>query len=88
MLHYVILSYVSMTCTVGKTSTHALVLAQLRSNGKNYGMHPFIVPVRSLKDHSPLPGNNSLQIQSHYWVHWEKKTLGVRTVPTTALKRK
>ncbi|XP_040215027.1 peroxisomal acyl-coenzyme A oxidase 2 isoform X3 [Rana temporaria] len=41
---------------LGKTSTHALVLAQLRSNGKNYGMHPFIVPIRSLKDHSPLPG--------------------------------
>ncbi|KAM5149054.1 peroxisomal acyl-coenzyme A oxidase 2 isoform 1-T2 [Mantella aurantiaca] len=41
---------------LGKTSTHALVLAQLHSNGKNYGMHPFIVPVRCLKDHSPLPG--------------------------------
>ncbi|XP_077308009.1 peroxisomal acyl-coenzyme A oxidase 2-like [Lithobates pipiens] len=41
---------------LGKTSTHALVLAQLRSNGKNFGMHPFIVPIRSLKDHSPLPG--------------------------------
>ncbi|CAI9562387.1 unnamed protein product [Staurois parvus] len=41
---------------LGKTSTHAVVLAQLCSNGKYYGMHPFIVPVRSLKDHSPLPG--------------------------------
>ncbi|KAM3914897.1 peroxisomal acyl-coenzyme A oxidase 2-like [Leptodactylus fuscus] len=41
---------------LGKTSTHAVVLAQLYSNGKNYGMHPFIVQVRSLKDHSPLPG--------------------------------
>ncbi|XP_072276971.1 peroxisomal acyl-coenzyme A oxidase 2 [Pyxicephalus adspersus] len=41
---------------LGKTSTHALVLAQLHSKGKNYGMHPFIVPIRCLKDHSPLPG--------------------------------
>ncbi|XP_073500740.1 peroxisomal acyl-coenzyme A oxidase 2 [Phyllobates terribilis] len=41
---------------LGKTSTHAVVLAQLYSNEKKYGMHPFIVQVRSLKDHSPLPG--------------------------------
>ncbi|XP_066452700.1 peroxisomal acyl-coenzyme A oxidase 2-like isoform X2 [Eleutherodactylus coqui] len=41
---------------LGKTSTHAMVLAQLYSNGQNYGMHPFIVQIRSLKDHSPLPG--------------------------------
>ncbi|XP_068109852.1 peroxisomal acyl-coenzyme A oxidase 2 [Hyperolius riggenbachi] len=41
---------------LGKTCTHALVLAQLYSKGKNYGMHPFIVPVRCVKNHSPLPG--------------------------------
>ncbi|XP_066452702.1 peroxisomal acyl-coenzyme A oxidase 2-like isoform X2 [Eleutherodactylus coqui] len=41
---------------LGKTSTHAMVLAQLCSNGQNYGMHPFIVQIRSLKDHSSLPG--------------------------------
>ncbi|KAM4720848.1 peroxisomal acyl-coenzyme A oxidase 2 [Rhinophrynus dorsalis] len=41
---------------LGKTCTHALVLAQLRIKDKNYGMHPFIVQVRSLEDHSPLPG--------------------------------
>ncbi|XP_066452698.1 peroxisomal acyl-coenzyme A oxidase 2-like [Eleutherodactylus coqui] len=41
---------------LGKTSTHTMVLAQLYSNGQNYGMHPFIVQIRSLKDHSPLPG--------------------------------
>ncbi|KAG9463110.1 hypothetical protein GDO78_022412 [Eleutherodactylus coqui] len=43
---------------LGKTSTHAMVLAQLYSNGQNYGMHPFIVQIRSLKDHSPLPGSS------------------------------
>ncbi|KAM4023059.1 peroxisomal acyl-coenzyme A oxidase 2-like [Anomaloglossus baeobatrachus] len=41
---------------LGKTCTHAVVLAQLYSNGKKHGMHPFIVQVRSLKDHAPLPG--------------------------------
>ncbi|XP_040263583.1 peroxisomal acyl-coenzyme A oxidase 2-like [Bufo bufo] len=41
---------------LGKTSTHAVVLAQLYSNGNKYGMHPFIVQVRSLEDHSPLQG--------------------------------
>ncbi|XP_075690063.1 peroxisomal acyl-coenzyme A oxidase 2 [Rhinoderma darwinii] len=41
---------------LGKTCTHAVVLAQLHSNGKKYGMHPFIVQVRSQEDHSPLPG--------------------------------
>ncbi|XP_075039397.1 peroxisomal acyl-coenzyme A oxidase 2 [Mixophyes fleayi] len=41
---------------LGKTSTHAVVLAQLHSKGKKYGMHPFIVQVRSLEDHSALPG--------------------------------
>ncbi|XP_069823070.1 peroxisomal acyl-coenzyme A oxidase 2 isoform X2 [Dendropsophus ebraccatus] len=41
---------------LGKTCTHAVVLAQLYSNGKKYGMHPFIVQIRSLEDHTPLPG--------------------------------
>ncbi|XP_053576927.1 peroxisomal acyl-coenzyme A oxidase 2 [Bombina bombina] len=41
---------------LGKTCTHAVVLAQLYSKGKNYGMHPFIVQIRSLQDHSALPG--------------------------------
>ncbi|XP_056380445.1 peroxisomal acyl-coenzyme A oxidase 2 isoform X1 [Hyla sarda] len=41
---------------LGKTCTHAVVQAQLYSNGMKYGMHPFIVPIRSLEDHSSLPG--------------------------------
>ncbi|NP_001084533.1 acyl-CoA oxidase 2, branched chain L homeolog [Xenopus laevis] len=41
---------------LGKTCTHAMVLAQLIIKQKNYGMHLFIVQVRSLKDHSPMPG--------------------------------
>ncbi|XP_063283628.1 peroxisomal acyl-coenzyme A oxidase 2-like [Pelobates fuscus] len=41
---------------MGRTCTHAVVLAQLIIKDKNYGMHPFIVQIRSRKDHSALPG--------------------------------
>ncbi|XP_012494134.1 PREDICTED: peroxisomal acyl-coenzyme A oxidase 2 isoform X1 [Propithecus coquereli] len=41
---------------LGRSATHALVLAQLICSGARRGMHAFIVPVRSLEDHSPLPG--------------------------------
>lgn len=41
---------------LGRTCNHALVVAQLYSNGKNYGPHFFIVPIRSMEDHKPLPG--------------------------------
>lgn len=41
---------------VGRSATHALVQAQLICSGARQGMHAFIVPIRSLDDHSPLPG--------------------------------
>ncbi|XP_068940340.1 peroxisomal acyl-coenzyme A oxidase 2 [Petaurus breviceps papuanus] len=41
---------------LGRTATHALVLAQLYCSGRCHGMHGFLVPIRSLQDHSPLPG--------------------------------
>ncbi|KAJ1109996.1 hypothetical protein NDU88_007351 [Pleurodeles waltl] len=41
---------------LGRSATHGFVLAQLIIKDKAYGMHAFIVPIRSLKDHSPLPG--------------------------------
>ncbi|XP_077863417.1 peroxisomal acyl-coenzyme A oxidase 1-like, partial [Saccoglossus kowalevskii] len=41
---------------LGKTSTHAVVLAQLYLRGKSYGLHPFIAQLRSLENHQPLPG--------------------------------
>uniref|UniRef100_A0A8C0X4V4 Acyl-coenzyme A oxidase n=1 Tax=Castor canadensis TaxID=51338 RepID=A0A8C0X4V4_CASCN len=40
---------------LGQSATHALVLAQLICSGAR-GMHAFIVPIRSLQDHTPLPG--------------------------------
>lgn len=41
---------------MGRSATHAIVFAQLYTQGKCHGMHPFIVQIRSLEDHSPLPG--------------------------------
>uniref|UniRef100_A0A8D0DV59 Acyl-coenzyme A oxidase n=1 Tax=Salvator merianae TaxID=96440 RepID=A0A8D0DV59_SALMN len=41
---------------LGQTATHAVVFAQLYLKGKCYGMHPFMVQIRSLRDHSPAPG--------------------------------
>ncbi|XP_069338963.1 peroxisomal acyl-coenzyme A oxidase 1 isoform X1 [Eulemur rufifrons] len=41
---------------LGKTSNHAIVLAQLITKGKCYGLHAFIVPIREMGTHKPLPG--------------------------------
>ncbi|KAF5460160.1 hypothetical protein F2P56_020047 [Juglans regia] len=41
---------------LGKVSTHALVYARLITAGQDYGVHGFIVQLRSLDDHLPLPG--------------------------------
>ncbi|GBC06010.1 hypothetical protein RclHR1_06560001 [Rhizophagus clarus] len=41
---------------LGRTATHAIVMAQLKSNGKDHGPHPFIVQIRDLETHLPLPG--------------------------------
>ncbi|KAM9185557.1 LOW QUALITY PROTEIN: peroxisomal acyl-coenzyme A oxidase 2, partial [Dugong dugon] len=41
---------------LGLSATHALVLAQLICSGARRGVHAFIVPIRSLQDHTPLPG--------------------------------
>lgn len=46
--------------SVGRSATHALVLAQLTCAGARQGMHAFIVPIRSLQDHTPLPGEPTL----------------------------
>ena len=53
--------------TVGHTATHAVVVARLITKGVDHGVHTFIVQLRSLKDHSPLPG---------VWVHVGVNVLG------------
>ncbi|MEE6525050.1 hypothetical protein FKM82_024831, partial [Ascaphus truei] len=40
----------------GKTSNHAVVLAQLYTQGQCKGLHAFIVPIRHMGTHEPLPG--------------------------------
>ncbi|XP_019732078.1 peroxisomal acyl-coenzyme A oxidase 1 isoform X1 [Hippocampus comes] len=41
---------------LGKTSNHAIVLAQLYTQGSCHGLHAFIVPIRDMNTHKPLPG--------------------------------
>ncbi|KAL4348018.1 hypothetical protein GQ457_17G020750 [Hibiscus cannabinus] len=41
---------------LGKVSTHAVVYARLITSGQDHGVHGFIVQLRSLDDHLPLPG--------------------------------
>uniref|UniRef100_A0A0D6R080 Acyl-coenzyme A oxidase n=1 Tax=Araucaria cunninghamii TaxID=56994 RepID=A0A0D6R080_ARACU len=41
---------------LGKVSTHAIVYARLITDGRDYGVHGFLVQIRSLEDHRPLPG--------------------------------
>eukprot|EP00750_Incisomonas_marina_P003038 INCI12816.5.p1 GENE.INCI12816.5~~INCI12816.5.p1 ORF type:complete len:755 (-),score=127.09 INCI12816.5:1697-3961(-) len=41
----------------GQTATHAAVFAQMiLPSGENVGVHTFIVQIRSLEDHKPMPG--------------------------------
>ncbi|CAM9876322.1 unnamed protein product, partial [Phaeothamnion confervicola] len=42
--------------SLGRTANHAVLLAQLEIAGKRYGLHNFIVPLRSMETHRPLPG--------------------------------
>jgi hypothetical protein len=41
---------------LGKAANHAIVMARLIINGKDFGPHPFCVQIRSLEDHRPLKG--------------------------------
>lgn len=41
--------------TLGKVATHAIVYAQLIIDGKEYGVHSFMVQIRD-ENHHPLPG--------------------------------
>ena len=41
---------------LGRTADHAVVMAQLIINGKSYGPHPLVVPIRDVQTREPLPG--------------------------------
>lgn len=42
--------------SVGKTINHCIVVAQLYTKGVCYGTHLFMVQIRDLDTHMPLPG--------------------------------
>ena len=46
----------SFVCAVGKTANYAIVVAMLYTQGKNHGVHSFIVQLRDMETHEPLPG--------------------------------
>ena len=41
---------------LAKTANHAILIARLIVKGKDYGPQTFIVPLRSMDTHMPLPG--------------------------------
>ncbi|KAI1422735.1 hypothetical protein F5Y12DRAFT_717078 [Xylaria sp. FL1777] len=41
--------------SLGMAANHAVVVAQLILNGRSYGPHPFVVQIRDLQTHEPLP---------------------------------
>ena len=41
---------------IGYSATHAVVMAKTLIKGRDYGNHLFIMQLRSLDDHKPLPG--------------------------------
>ena len=44
------------TSGLGKTATHCILMARLFLDGKDYGPHAFVIQLRSLENHHPLPG--------------------------------
>ncbi|KAL6782117.1 ACX1 [Auxenochlorella protothecoides x Auxenochlorella symbiontica] len=41
---------------LGKTATHVILMARLISRGKDHGVHSFVVQIRDMARHTPLPG--------------------------------
>jgi alkylation response protein AidB-like acyl-CoA dehydrogenase len=46
----------------GSTATHALVMAKLLIGSKDYGMHPFLVPLRDPDTHRLLEGRSAIDM--------------------------
>lgn len=41
---------------LGKTANFVVLMARLFVDGKDHGPHPFLVQIRNVSDHQPLPG--------------------------------
>ena len=44
-------------------------MAQLIIDGKNYGLTPFIVQIRDMKTHEPMPGKHESFQHSNVWLN-------------------
>lgn len=51
---------------LARTCNHALTMAQLIIDGKSYGPHTFIVPLRDMDTHKELPGVKLMDIGPKY----------------------
>ncbi|KAK9834972.1 hypothetical protein WJX81_000797 [Elliptochloris bilobata] len=41
---------------LGKTATHVVAMARLFIKGRDHGPHAFVLPIRDMQTHEPLPG--------------------------------
>lgn len=51
---------------LGRTATHCVLMVQLIIDGKRFGLHPFVVQLRSLTDHPFLSGITTGSIGPKY----------------------
>ena len=52
--------------SVGKTANHCVVMARLKMQGQDCGMQSFVVQIRDLETHQPLPGRLCLESVRHF----------------------
>ncbi|CAG4986341.1 unnamed protein product [Parnassius apollo] len=41
---------------LAQTANHCIIMAQLHIKGKSHGIHPFLVQIRDMETHMPMPG--------------------------------
>ena len=54
---FIPLKFLRWVGNLGKHATHAVVAAQLYLDNKNYGLHWFVVQIRNVNNHLPMPGD-------------------------------
>jgi len=54
---------------VGKTCNYVILMAQLHTQGKKRGIHAFVVQIRSLTDHKPMPGTGHVYMHQVFITH-------------------
>lgn len=59
---------------MGHTANHAIVVAQLYTQGECKGIHPFIVQLRDVNTHQPLPGMCTNSKYKNYLIYILEKS--------------